>query len=65
MWLQQDPGQHEAWCWQQLAPQQLPGQHCAVFVQQAAPVAASAESENSDTARRANILDFMMNFLSV
>ncbi len=52
-------------CWQQLAPQQLPGQQFAVFVQQAAPVDASADSENSDTARRANILDFIMDFLSV
>jgi len=60
LWLQQEPGQHEPVCWQQ-----LPGQQFAVFVQQAAPVAASAHSENSDTARRANILDFMMDFLSV
>ncbi|MGB9145996.1 MAG: hypothetical protein WCC14_09255 [Acidobacteriaceae bacterium] len=65
MWLQQEPGQHEPWCWQQLAPQQLPGQQVALFVQQAAPVTASADSENSDIATSANTFDFMMDFLSV
>jgi hypothetical protein len=65
LWLQQSPGQHEAFCWQHDAPQQLPGQHFAVFEQHAAPVAARAVSDNRDMANRANIFDFMMEFLSV
>lgn len=58
LWLQQLPGQQED-CRQQLWPQQEPGQHFAFLAQQAAPVAARAESENSDAATMAKILVFM------
>lgn len=62
---QQSPGQHCEPLAQQLAPQQLPGQHFAECLQHAAPVAARAERENSDAARRANSFVFMIQFLSV
>jgi hypothetical protein len=64
-YLQQSPGQQPAPPVQQLAPQQGPGQHFADFEQQAAPVAANADSENSDAASRANSFVFMIEFLSV
>jgi len=59
LWLQQSPGQQEDCCWQQLWPQHEPAQHFALFLQQAAPVAARADSVNSEVAIRAKTLAFM------